>query len=269
MGAMRTPGADKPVVGLLDDIEQAQLDRVHPDEVSQMLISLRRGETGAHAEFVKGFRCLVYEKAGHGTGHFRQDRLGLLFLGLDRAISRLAKNSESNPEKFIRDELTRSLKDYRREESPNNLPPPSTLSNQRKNGRVPYKPLRSIKNASQLHAVGYEESDDHLWQSNRLQNPEAQWPIADQTGKEIDNPDTPFKRNIAISVEETDLRCDLTQNEQERDILDLLLLGHKPVHIAATTGTTVYRVQNVISLLATRAERLGYGDFQSYSRQSA
>ncbi len=193
MGAMRTPGADKPVAGLLDDIEQANLDRAHPDGFSQMLTSLRRGDPGAPEAFVKGFRCLVYEKAGVGTGHFHQEKLGSLFLGLDRAISRLAKNNESNPEKFIRDQLSRSSKEYRREESEHILPPPSTLSNQRKNGMVPYKPLRSIKTASQLHTVGYEEADDHLWHSNRLQDPKARWPVGNQAGKENNNPDAPFK----------------------------------------------------------------------------
>lgn len=107
------------IVGLDEEIEAAQNEKCNPADVPRLLNIYRVGME-AKAELEKGFRGLVYEVAQMDDDR-RFDWLGNLWQGFADAIRRLGNNKEANIEKFIREELQRSIKDYYREVSQNIL----------------------------------------------------------------------------------------------------------------------------------------------------
>src|SRR5260221_12572800 len=107
----RKAGPTGPVAGHFRAIEQAQTDRARPDEIPGLLAALRRRDQGAKEAMSQKFMYTVYEKALAREGRLCTSKFASLFIGLSTAIDRLAKNDESNAEKFITDELSRSKRD--------------------------------------------------------------------------------------------------------------------------------------------------------------
>jgi hypothetical protein len=252
----RRSGPSPLVAGLQDDIENAQRDRARPEEIPELLDSLRRGDPGAQDKMRAKFRYTMYEASVRKDGEFSD--LGTLFVGLATAIDRLAKNTKSDAEKFILDELQRSKRRQFDSESRDIRANESTNTNRKKRGKSPYRTLVRVD------SLGDPDPREPLpnSQNNRLPNKLEDSALEtvsceNQEGKFIDSPDALHMRDSSTRFEEVDLRLDLTCNSREADVLELLLLGWPVVRIAESIKSTRYAVETIISAFRDRAERLG------------
>lgn len=255
MRKQRTSGPTASLSGLHAEIEKAHVNRIKSDDVPNLLSAVRRHEPGAEESLINGLIWLIYEVAGNGTKHFKVDVLSTLYFGLRTAIRRLADNDIQDAEKFIRDELCRSQKDFFCAESDDIKPPASTVCNRRNRGVDDYDPLRR-KDAADTATI---DEDGNEMTLNHLDDPDIRSPLTDQRGKNIQNPDSPSGRDIGISATDIDRHLDLTDNQQEREVLELLEAGASVMEIAESLGHTRHRVEVIVKKIKQRAIRYGYG----------
>ena len=164
----RRPVSLPPVCGFQIEVEASDRDRLTLASTQQCLAALRTGEASAEGQLIRGHRWLVYELASSEKSPYgyRFEWLAPLYDGLVTAVRRLKENAETDVEPYIRKELTRSTKRYRREISENVLPKPSTNSYRRKRGLPEYPTIKRLHEVRKNLPRGRKEVyldplDDH------------------------------------------------------------------------------------------------------------
>lgn len=202
-----------PVAGLREAILEARSQAPGTERLLSLLADLRSGKPDAKKHLIEALQHLVYE----GLDINRLDNLDLLStrqIALHTAVDRLAKNKTTDPVKHVRDELHRAKVEYKREESPNIIPPSSTQATRRKNGLALYPTLK-------------RKGD----------------PVDFQGQVDIGPMMVDFVDELVTHY---------TTSEEESSVLQMLVEGYPPWKIAATRGTTVDHVDSIIRMIRKR-----------------
>jgi len=211
--------------GLVDLIDQAEADRLPPDELQAILATARRGDAKAAERLDRALRYLVFEVGNDSTFGHRYGAFG-------DALKRLLANDEAAPVKYVKTALWRSGFDRRREDAADILPDKSTNCKRRRQGKAEHPAL------------------------------EKQPVVTKLDGDLVDSVlhDPPGKRSESVGVSMFDLVEDLAGNEFQADVMQLLSQGYSQLQIAATLGSTKYAVAEAIKQIRRRAEALGYDE---------
>jgi hypothetical protein len=212
---------------------RASAEKLSIGDAVEELAKLRAGEQAAADNLKKGLAYLIYEAAfewAKGSGKRRiDDIIGSLFLGLNRALKRIAENDAADPVAFVKQELSRRVHKYRREVSRRINPKPQTNAYRRREGLPLYKGL------SRVECVPHDDVDINPLEQAAYQGPELHDEYHAYRG--------PSKHyNWADDVNMVDL---VDEFEHDPDLLttaELTLAGHTIEDITSTTHLTEYRV---------------------------
>jgi len=221
----------------------------------ELVTTMRRGDRQAMASLLKAFEWLVYDVAfdyAHVTRREAKEVVGPLFEGLRDAVEWLANSPRTDFEQFVREELDRKLRDFRRDRSPHLLVPWSTSSTRRRRGQQPYRHVWRTDDAG-------EDSDYATGRTNYAgsltEHPEDKGPSTTQKDKRRRVPSRLYNQNDAVEM--IDTLDAYTRTDEERRVADMLIHGIPETRIAAALSSTLYRVRAVMTTIGERMKRAG------------
>lgn len=227
--------------GLELEVQDATRDRLAPEQIPPLLAALRAGDDTARIRLQNGLRHLLYQDhRGEPLELYeirrRLPRLGAGMMGIITAVNRLRENDEPNATKYVRDEIWRATRDYWQIESRirRNIEaesPYSTNWDREKRGEAPYEPLKRETITRSKLKDGFRD-DSPLEVPRGPQEMPIEFAIANELAEQI------------------------THDEFERDVLELLKDGYTVRRIAATLAATKHKIETTIRLLRERAAEL-------------
>lgn len=212
------------IAGLDEEIAAAKNQKCNPADVPRLL-SIYRAGIKAKAELESRYLHLVYEVAKMDDGR-RFDWLGNIAKGFTDAIRRLGKNQEADVEKFIREELQRSIRDYYREISQNILAKEDD-----------YRDLHRVRVVHKYPRKGPEFFIDPLEDDETMEKSHYIMPAP---GREVDDRD----------------ECEWVESKAktplEKDVVAGIKAGDSQREIAEALGVTRYKVQKAVKTIKKR-----------------
>lgn len=238
---------------LLDARATAVASRIADADLAKHLSDLRANRPEAADAMVDGHLWLVFKFAtDRETTEISEEKLGYLYDGLLLAVDRLSRNKRSDVQKFITDELARSMRRFSADKRRCIQAPRSTLAMQRKRakeaGRTPslHRDLRGISSRKKYPL--------------RLVDPNAAAARRDQSGTWLNTPDMPpSKRDISVDQRIIDRRIDIAAGGIENlRILELADAGRSVGTISAMTSIPVDQVKHRLQKMRSRAAKCEY-----------
>jgi hypothetical protein len=217
---------------------------------ADLLARLRSGEPGAKKAMLDAYGGMIQRVAGD-----RKNLWGVLYLALDTAVDRLAKNDEEDVDGYLRNELRRALHAHRRKEGRHIYPPPSTNSGRRGTGKEPHQTLWRLPQPTEAGRRPADEGDDDE-PADWFESPLVRLPVATQqdSGKPYR---VPSRLRKLVRIELDDEIDALAPTPLERLLLELLRVGCSLSWSADLLDLPYHRVKAMKADLRARATRQG------------
>jgi hypothetical protein len=252
MSESRRTGPSDITAGLLADIEQAERDRLPPEQLAALLTRHRAGDDEARRRLQQGLRYIAYRFYQDVRPTVRlaaEDVAGTLFEEFGDCIRRLRENvvTAENVEGYIRGDLMHAVTHYMSECSQRINPKASTNSERKRRGVKPYRGL-----ARQPVGEWRDEVDgagNETVTADRLNDPPRHGTIMTPAG-------VPYRSTLYEDDDEPryfDLLWQVTTSPLEEEFVEYLCRGLDLQEIAGVIGISQRRAIKIKKRLEARA----------------